>query len=54
MGVHDQVEEVNLAFTTLRGIDMVRQYYPNTRLLASNLVNLSRSDNRYDILKARD
>ena len=30
---------------------MVRQYFPNTRMTGSSIVNLSRSDNKYEIFK---
>lgn len=48
-----QVEEISLTTTTLRGADMVRQYFPNTRMTGSSIVNLSRSDNKYEIFKVR-
>ncbi len=43
-----QVEEISLAVTTLRGADMVRQYYPNTKMVGAAIINLSRSDNKFD------
>ncbi|CAK0787367.1 hypothetical protein CVIRNUC_010587 [Coccomyxa viridis] len=43
-----QVEEISLAITTLRGADNVRQYYPNTQMVGASIVNLSRSDNKFD------
>ena len=43
-----KVEEISLAITTLRGADNVRQYYPNTQMVGASIVNLSRSDNRFD------
>ncbi|KAK9909747.1 hypothetical protein WJX75_006863 [Coccomyxa subellipsoidea] len=50
-GAQYQVEEISLTTTTLRGADMVRQYFPNTRMTGSSIVNLSRSDNKYEIFK---
>lgn len=47
------MEEISLATTTIRGADCVRQYYPNTKMTASSIVNLSRSDNKYEIFKVR-
>ncbi|CAL8467439.1 g6977 [Coccomyxa elongata] len=44
-----QVEEISLATTTLRGTDNVRQYYSNTKMIGGSIVNLSRSDNKYEI-----
>ena len=43
-----KVEEISLAITTLRGADNVRQYYPNTQMVGASIVNLSRSDNKFD------
>ena len=47
------MEEISLATTTIRGADMVRQYFPNTKMTGSSIVNLSRSDNKYEIFKVR-
>lgn len=44
-----QVEEISLSMTTLRGADCVRQYYPNTKMTGANIINLSRSDNKFEI-----
>ena len=48
-----KVEEISLAITTLRGADMVRQYYPNTQMVGASIVNLSRSDNKFDNFTVR-
>ena len=48
-----KVEEISLAITTLRGADNVRQYYPNTQMVGASIVNLSRSDNRFDNFTVR-
>lgn len=39
--------------TTLRGADMVRQYYPNTKMVGASIINLSRSDNKFDNFTVR-
>ena len=55
--IHDlilvKVEEISLAITTLRGADNVRQYYPNTQMVGASIVNLSRSDNKFDNFTVR-
>ena len=48
-----QVEEINLAMTTLRGSDMVRQYFPNTQMTNAAIINISRSDNKCDSFTVR-
>ena len=48
-----QVEDISLAVTTLRGADNVRQYYPNTQMVGASIVNLSRSDNKFDNFTVR-
>ena len=48
-----KVEEISLAITTLRGADNVRQYYPNTQMVGASIVNLSRSDNKFDNFTVR-
>ena len=44
---------MNLYVTTLRTADGTRQFFSNTRFSGANIINLSRSDNRYESLKAR-
>ncbi|BDA42921.1 probable mechanosensitive ion channel protein 10 [Coccomyxa sp. Obi] len=44
-----QVEEISLATTTIRGTDNVRQYYSNTKMIGASIVNLTRSDNKFEI-----
>ena len=34
--------------TTIRGADNVRQYFPNTMMTGAAIINLSRSDNKFD------
>ena len=34
--------------TTIRGADNVRQYFPNTMMTGAVIINLSRSDNKFD------
>ena len=46
-----QVEEITLNATIVRCSDGGRMWYSNTKLAASNLINLSRSDNRHESFK---
>lgn len=48
-----QVEEINLAMTTLRDTNNVRQYFPNTQMANAAIVNISRSDNKGDNFTVR-
>ena len=42
-----------MAVTTIRGADNVRQYYPNTMMTGAAIMNLSRSDNKFDSFTVR-
>ena len=46
-----QVEEITLNATIVRRSDGGRMWYTNTKLVASNLINLSRSDNKSESFK---
>lgn len=49
-----QVEEIMLLNTTVQRWDGARCYYPNVMLNANPLINLTRSENKGDVVKARD
>ncbi len=42
-----------MAVTTIRGADNVRQYFPNTMMTGAAIINLSRSDNKFDNFTVR-
>lgn len=46
-----QVEEITLNATIVRRSDGGRMWYSNTKLATSNVINLSRSDNKYESFK---
>ncbi|KAL3133021.1 hypothetical protein ABBQ38_006930 [Trebouxia sp. C0009 RCD-2024] len=49
--VSSKVEEITLSATIVRCSDGGRMWYSNTKLAASNLINLSRSDNKHESFK---
>ena len=48
-----KVEEIMLLNTTVRRWDGARCYYPNVMLNANPVINLSRSENKSEQIKAR-
>lgn len=46
-----QVEEITLNATIVKRSDGGRMWYSNTKLAASNVINITRSDNKSETLK---
>lgn len=47
-----QVEEITLNATIVKRSDGGRMWYSNTKLAASNVINISRSDSKSEAVKA--
>ena len=50
--IYMQVEEITLNATIVKRSDGGRMWYSNTKLAASNVINITRSDSKSEAVKA--